>query len=312
MLGQYSTEMPWSTELRLPLIAAPMTQVSGLELIAAVTDCGVAGSFPVHNAGSLPELDRWLGQLYARDPSTSPGPVVPNLIVHRTNPRLAEEVSTVAHHGVPAVITSVGSPSPVIGPLHDAGIEVFSDVASMRHVHRAIEAGVDGLVLLTAGAGGQTGWANPLAFIRAVRKVWDGPVVLAGGVADGTSLLAALVAGYDLAYMGTAFIATTESAAPQPYKQAVVTSSLDDIELTSRFTGIPTSMIRSAEEAEGPDRAGKPYDATVLTRGAQPTSSVFSAGHSVAGIQEVVDTAGLINRVEREFEQAVARTRPTP
>jgi nitronate monooxygenase len=144
--------------------------------------------------------------------------------------------------------------SPIIGPLHDAGIEVFSDVASMRHVHRAIEAGVDGLVLLTAGAGGQTGWANPLAFIRAVRKEWDGPVVLAGGVADGTSLLAALVAGYDLAYMGTAFIATTESSAAQPYKQAVVTSSLDDIELTSRFTGIPTSMIRSAVEAEAPDR----------------------------------------------------------
>lgn len=189
----------WATftaQFRIPLIAAPMTAVSGFEIAAASVAAGIGGAFPVHNAPSPTAVDGWLQKL-----DGGPGPVIPNLLVHRTNARLADDLAVIAAHQVPAVITSVGSPEPVIGPLHDAGTLVVSDVASMRHVERAIAAGADGLVLLTAGAGGQTGWANPLVFARAVRRVWDGPMILAGGVTDGTSMLAALVAGYDLVYV---------------------------------------------------------------------------------------------------------------
>ena len=192
--------------LRLPLIAAPMTGVSGPQLVLEACRAGVIGTFPTHNAGAADEFDRWLGQI--SDTLTEhdkPAPFGVNLVVHKTNARLADDVALLIRHGVEFVITSVGSPVAVLQPLHDAGCLVFADVASMRHVERAIAAGVDGLVLLTAGAGGQTGWANPLSFVRSVRAVFEGPIVLAGGISDGTALWAAEVMGADLAYMGTKF-----------------------------------------------------------------------------------------------------------
>jgi nitronate monooxygenase len=289
--------------LPAPLIVAPMTGVSSLELVDAVTRAGVIGSFPVHNCESTSELGSWLTELGAREQtSTSPlGPVVPNLIVHQTNTRREADLAMVLDHRVPAVITSVGSPADVLPPLHEADVLVLADVASMKHVHRAIAAGVDGLVLLTAGAGGQTGWANPFAFIRAVRKIWDGPLVLAGGITDGVSLLAAQVAGCDLAYMGTPFIATTESGVADEYRQAVVDASLDDIELTSAFTGLPTSMIRNLAD-DRPEVNGA-YDATRITDGVEAiaASTFFSAGHSVAGVEHVVPAAELVARVRNEY-----------
>ncbi|MEV6337805.1 nitronate monooxygenase [Nocardia vinacea] len=288
---------------RIPLIAAPMTGVSGLELAVAAADSRIGASFPVHNAASSAEVDRWLRHLEQR-----PGLVIPNLVVHRTNARLAADIAVITAHRVPAVITSVGSPAHVVGPLHDAGVLVFSDVASLRHVERAIAAGVDGLVLLTAGAGGQTGWANPFAFIRAVRRIWDGPLVLAGGITDGASMAGAIVAGCDLVYMGTPFIATAESAAHESYKQAVVCASMDDIELTSALTGLPTSMIRADTVNTETQRAATGFDAAELGQGGQQQLSVqarmFSAGHGVAGVHDIVAVADLIDRVEREFTAA--------
>jgi nitronate monooxygenase len=299
--------------LRVPLIAAPMTGVSNLELMRAATAAGIAGSFPLHNAGAPEELDRWLGVL--RDEATEPDrrPVLPNLIVHRSNAALAEQVATVIRHEVPGVITSVGSPVDVVAPLHDAGILVFADVASMRHADCALAAGADGLVLLTAGAGGQTGWANPLVFARSVRASWDGPLVLAGGVVDGTSLRAAVVAGFDLAYMGTAFIATAESGASPEYKAAVVAASMDDIELTDAYTGLPSSMIRVVDTADGraPDKPVT-FDAAVLDRPRDERAAStprFSAGHSAGGVDAVVDVAVLVERVERGYFAAVTGTR---
>lgn len=285
---------------RIPVIAAPMTGVSGLGLATAAAENGIGGSFPVHNAASPAEVDQWL-----RGVGDHAGLIIPNLVVHRTNARLAADLDVLTAHRVPAVITSVGSPAAVVGPLHDAGILVFSDVASMRHAERAIAAGVDGLVLLTAGAGGQTGWANPFVFIRAVRQIWDGPLVLAGGITDGAAVLAAITAGCDLAYMGTPFIATTESAAQEEYKAAVVAATMDDIELTSALTGLPTSMIRAGARATQPARS---FDANVFeqvdTHGAEGNPQFFSAGHGVAGVREVVSVADLVSRVEREFRAA--------
>jgi nitronate monooxygenase len=265
----------FAASLRIPLIAAPMTFASGYDLVAAATAAGIAGSFPVHNAASLDELDRWLTELSARDGSF--GPVVPNILVNKGNERRRQELDAVIAHGVPAVITSVGSPVDVIGPLHEAGILVLADVASVHHAERAIALGVDGLVLLAAGAGGQTGFANPFAFIRAVRRVWDGPTVLAGGIVDGQSLYAARVAGYDLGYMGTAFLATNEAEVGDDWKQAVVGASLDDIRSTTELTGLPTNVIGE---------------------------SAFGAGHSVVAMDRVLPAAELVERTVREYDAA--------
>jgi nitronate monooxygenase len=279
--------------------------------VLAAAGAGVAVSFPTHNCGSADELDRWL-TTFGRAAAlcdTPTGPVLPNLIMHTTNARRSADLELLIRHRVPAVITSVGSPAAVVGPLHDAGILVFSDVASLRHVERAIIAGVDGLILLAAGAGGQTGWANPLAFVRAARAVWDGPLILAGGVVDGAALLSARVAGCDLGYMGTRFIATHESAASVEYRQAVVDARLDDIELTTAFTGLATSMIKSPNPA--PVGNVNSFGAAVLPDldGSSANITFFSAGHSVSATTGISSAAALIAEIGEEYRQALADTR---
>ena len=191
--------------LSLPLIAAPMFLVSGVELVVAACRNGVIGSFPTVNCREAEQLDVWLTEIgqrlqrHADATGKQPAPICPNLIVHRSNTRLAQDVEILLRQKPEMVITSVGSPAPVLQPLHDAGALVFADVASIRHAERAAAVGADGLVLLTAGAGGQTGWLNPFAFVRAVRAFFDGPIVLAGGIGDGHALRAAVARGCDLA-----------------------------------------------------------------------------------------------------------------
>src|SRR5215468_1216046 len=247
------------SRLRLPLIAAPMFLVSGPALVKAACRAGVIGAFPTANCRTLEELEAWLADIgqdlkrAADESGRKPAPLCPNLIVHRSNPRLAEDLAAVLRAGVEMVITSVGSPEPVMKPLKDAGCLVLADVASVRHAERAVAAGVDGLVLLTAGAGGQTGWVNPFAFVRAVRTFWDGIVVMAGGMADGQAIAAAELLGCDLAYMGTKFIATRESLAKDGYKEMLVKSRLDDVLLTRAFTGLETNMLRPSIAKAGLD-----------------------------------------------------------
>src|SRR5438477_12424023 len=250
--------------LSLPLIAAPMFLVSGVELVVAACCNGVIGSFPTVNCRSPEQLDEWLTDIDIRlkahaDASGKPSaPICPNLIVHRSNARLEQDLAVLLRHSPEIVITSVGSPAPVLAPLHDAGALVFADVASIRHAERAVAAGADGLVLLTAGAGGQTGWLNPFAFVGAVRAFFDGRLVLAGGISDGHALRAAEVLGCELAYMGTKFIATDESLADIRHKQMIVASSADDILLTRAFTGLQTSMLTPSIVAAGLDPAALP------------------------------------------------------
>ena len=220
---------------------------------------GVIGAFPTVNCRSSEQLDGWLSDIEARlarhsdQDGKATAPICPNLIVHRSNARLAQDLQVLLRHKPEIVITSVGSPAPVLEALHDAGALVFADVASIRHAERAIAAGADGLVLLTAGAGGQTGWLNPFVFVRAVRTLFDGPIVLAGGIGDGHALRAAQALGCDLAYMGTKFIATRESMADARYKEMLVASSADDILLTTAFTGLQTNMLRPSIAAAGLD-----------------------------------------------------------
>lgn len=305
--------------LRLPVIAAPMLRVSGPDLVIAACRSGVVGAFPTANARSVEELDQWLGQIetaLAAAP-TPAAPYCPNLIIRR--PNLKDDLACLVRHRVEMVITSVGSPAAAVGPLHDIGCQVFADIASLRHAEKAIEAGADGLILLTAGAGGQTGWANPFAFVRAVRAMFDGPIVLAGGVSDGPSLHAARVLGCDLAYMGTRFIATTESMAAQRYKDMLVASNLDDVLLTKAFTGLDASMLRPSIEAAGLNPAKLDEEVSVErakqqygggTGNARPKrwSDIWSAGHSVSGVDSVLDAADLVARLAGEYEAARAAT----
>ena len=307
--------------LRLPLIAAPMFLVSGPALVTAACRAGVVGSFPTANCRTVEELDVWLTSMAddakraADTEGRAPAPWCPNLIVHRSNPRVPEDLAAVLRHKAEIVITSVGSPEPVMKPLKDAGCLVLADVASVRHAEKAAAAGVDGLVLLTAGAGGQTGWANPFAFARAVRSFWDGIVVMAGGMADGHAVAAAQALGCDLAYMGTKFIATRESLAKDAYKQMLVSSRLDDVLLTRAFTGLETNMLRPSIAAAGLDPDNLPArgkidiskDINAAERerpDAKRWKDIWSAGHSVSGVADVPTVADLIERTAAEYDSA--------
>ena len=296
--------------LTIPLVVAPMLHVSGPELVIAACRAGVIGAFPTANCRSGAELDEWLTRMAAED---LPVPFCPNLIVHRSNRRLEEDTATLVRHRPELVITSVGSPAPVIDALRAIGTRVWSDVASLRHAERATALGVDGLVLLTAGAGGQTGSANPFAFVRAVRQRFSGTVVLAGGVSDGISLRAARVLGCDLAYMGTRFIATAESMAPPAYKQMLVDSELDDVLLTRAFTGLATNMLRPSILAAGldPDKLPEPADfemsgTLVAQDGSTPRRwrDVWSAGHSVSGVDGIPTVQSLIAQIAAQYRAA--------
>jgi len=316
-LGSVDHLARFRDRLRLPLIAAPMFLVSGVDLMVAACRNGVIGSFPTANCRSADQLDGWLDEIEERlkravdDSGVAPAPLCPNLIVHPSNPRLADDLAMLLRHNPEIVITSVGSPAPVLQPLHDAGALVLADVASIRHAERAAEAGADGLVLLTAGAGGQTGWLNPFAFVRAVRQFFDGPIVLAGGISDGHALRAAQALGCELAYMGTRFIATQESMADIRYKEMLVASSADDILLTRAFTGLQTNMLRPSIVAAGLDPDDLPVrggidiakDIDVSARDARPKRwrDIWSAGHTTSGVFDIPSVSDLVSRTIAEY-----------
>ena len=303
-----------ASRLRLPLIVAPMLAVSSPQLVIAACRAGVVGAFPTANCRKLDDLASWLeeidGSLGAAD-----APWCANLVIRR--PDVGEHLALLCRHRVGLVITSVGSPQAVVGPLHDAGALVFADVASLAHARKAVAAGVDGLVLLSAGAGGQTGSLNGFAFARAVREFFAGPLVLAGGIGDGAALWAAIALGCDLGYMGTRFIASTESAAPAAYKQMVVDSSMDDIVLSDAFTGLPTSMLRPSLRAAGVapeqiDPAATRASAEALFGSGAAASAprswrdLWSAGHSVSSAGAVLPVTELIALTAGQFRAAAA------
>jgi nitronate monooxygenase len=306
--------------LRLPLIAAPMLAVSGPELTIAACKAGVIGSFPLANARSIEGVDAWLSQIETElaraadgNPNRPPAPFCPNLIIKRAQMR--SELQALVNHRVEMVITSVGSPVEAIAPLHDVGCTVFADVATLHHTERAIAAGVDGLILLTAGAGGQTGWLNPLAYVRRARQMFEGPIVLAGGISDGAALWAAEVLGCDLAYMGTKFIATHESMAATAYKAMLVQSGMDDVMLTQAFTGLDTNMLKPSMIAAGLDpatlpprvsneEAAKRFSSKAVTEGPRRYKDIWSGGHSVSGVTRVQSVAELVEQTLKEYREA--------
>jgi nitronate monooxygenase len=297
-----------ASRLTLPLIAAPMLRVSGPDLVVAACTAGVIGAFPTKNARTSEELEAWLGDIERRNGQEA-APYCPNLIMR--DARLKDDLALLVKHKTEIVITSVGSPAPAVAALHDIGCTVLADIATIHHAERALEAGVDGLILLTAGAGGQTGWLNPFAFVRAVRAMTDKLVVMAGGISDGHALRAAITLGCDLAYMGTKFIATTESMASDGYRRMLVEANMDEVMLTSAFTGLPANMLSPSITAAGLDP--KRLDESISEERARGTfgpggggprrwSDIWSAGHTVSGVQAVTSVAELVAQTKREFE----------
>lgn len=292
-----------------------MFHVSGVDLVTAVCRSGAIGAFPTVNARSVEELEHWLVRIEhdLAKLERPAAPHCPNLIIRE--PRFNDDLACLARHKVEIVITSVGSPTAAIKPLHEIGCLVFADIASLRHAERAIEAGADGLILLSAGAGGHTGWVNPFAFVRAVRAMFDGPIVLAGGLTDGVSLAAARLLGCDLACMGTCFIATRESMASDAYRQMLVNSTLDDVMLTKAFSGLDTNMLRPSIVAAGLDpskldetvsraRAKQQFGAKAPGEGPRRWMEIWSAGHSVSGVRSIVGAAELVGELARQYEAA--------
>jgi|SRR5579859_231260 len=309
-----------TSQMVLPVIAAPMFLVSGPELVLAACKAGVIGSFPAPNARTVVMLDEWLRRIndeleIARqeEPRRRIAPWAANIIVHRSYKRMQADLELVVRHRAPLVITALGSPAPVVDAVHSYGGLVFADVNSVSFARKAVGAGVDGLILVSAGAGGHTGPISGFAFLDAVRAFWDGPVVLAGGIANGRAIRAAEVLGADLVYMGTRFIATCESLVSDEYRQMLIEATVEDILPTASFTGVTANMLKPSIRRAGldPDHL-KPRDAIDFDdplSQMKPWKDIWSAGQAVGAIQKIQPVVELVADLRLEYAQVVDEER---
>lgn len=284
--------------LRLPLFVAPMFLVSGPELVIASARAGALSAFPSVNARAQADFHRWLARISEETEGAALWGV--NLIVHPSNARLDGDLAATVRARAPIVVASVGAPDAVMGPVHDYGGLVFSDVASLRHARKAVAAGADGLVLLTAGAGGNTGWLNPFAFVAEVRAFFDGPIAVAGSVGSGKALHALTVLDADLGYVGTPFIATHESLAQQGHKDTVVRTDADGVTLSDLVTGIPANFARQSLIEQGIiSETGEALHQGALDLASWKT--VWSMGHGCGAVLGIRPTSELIDDFETEW-----------
>ena len=298
--------------LTLPVICAPMFIVSNPDLVIAQCKSGVIGSFPALNARPKEALDEWLTRIKAElaaDPNAAAFAV--NQIIHPSNERLQHDMELCVKHEVPLIITSLSAPTQIVPPVHAYGGKVFHDVISVRHAEKALEAGVDGLILVCAGAGGHAGTLSPFALVGEIRKFYDGPIALSGAIANGSAILSAEAMGADFAYIGTRFIATTEANAQEAYKQCIVDSAAVDVVYTPYFTGVHGNYLKKSIVASGLDPANLPErDKTSMNFGgataAKAWKDIWGAGQGVGNINDVLPTAELVARMKQEYRAAKA------
>ncbi|MFK0156687.1 NAD(P)H-dependent flavin oxidoreductase [Streptomyces sp. NPDC090493] len=306
--------------LTLPVVASPMFIASGPDLVLAQCRAGIIGSFPALNARPAGQLSDWLARIteeLATATAEAPvGPFAVNQIVHRSNNRLDRDVQTCVDHRVPIVITSLGAQPDVNDAIHSYGGIVLHDVINDRHAHKAIEKGADGLIAVAAGAGGHAGTTSPFALLREIRSWFDGPLLLSGAIAHGRSILAAQVAGADLAYIGSAFLSTHEADVVDAYKQMVVDSTAADIVYSNLFTGVHGNYLRGSIQAAGMD----PDDLTVSdptamsfgSDGDPPTGKakawrdIWGSGQGIGAIGRRQSAADLVAQLRREYDNALA------
>jgi nitronate monooxygenase len=305
---------------RLPVFAAPMFLVSGPELVVAACKAGIVGAFPTPNARPIEVLDDWmrriteaLAQARAEQPAGSVGDWCANLVTHRSNERLPEDLKLIERYRPPVVVTALGSPKPAIDVVHGYGGQVFADVTSLTLARKAAEAGADGLACICSGAGGHTGSINPFAFVSAVREFFDGTIVVGGGICDGWGVAGAIACGADYVYMGTRFIATAESMAQPTYKQMLVDSTVDDLLISDRITGTTASWLKPSIRASGldpdnlPEAPGRNYNSNRSIEAAKRWVDVWGAGQGVGAVRAVEPVADVVERIAQEFAAAQAR-----
>ena len=296
--------------LALPVICAPMFIISNPDLVIAQCKGGVIGSFPALNARPKDLLDEWLTRIKAElaaDPNAAPFAV--NQIIHPSNERLEHDMALCVKHEVPLIITSLSAPTQIVPHVHAYGGKVFHDVISVRHDEKALEAGVDGLILVCAGAGGHAGTLSPFALVGEIRKFYDGPIALSGSITNGQAILAAQAMGADFAYIGTRFIATQEANAVEAYKQAIVDSAAKDVVYTPYFTGVHGNYLTRSIVAAGLDPANLPVkDKTAMSfggaRDAKAWKDIWGAGQGVGTIDDVLPAGELIARLQQEYRSA--------
>lgn len=304
--------------LTLPVIAAPMFIVSGPELVIAQSLAGVVGSFPALNARPKEELDGWLTRIEtalaaarAEDPGRIVAPFAVNQIVHATNDRLEHDLDVCARHRVPMIITSLRAPDEVVAAAHAWGGLVFHDVTNVRHAEKALEAGVDGLILVCAGAGGHAGTLSPFALVGEVRRFYDGPLVLSGAIATGSAILAAQVMGADLAYIGTRFIASAEAAAAERYKTMILDAAAADIVYTPYFSGVAGNYLKPSIAAAGidPEELGTSGDRRMsfASDHVRPWRDIWSAGQAVGAISDAPAVQEIVGRLAAEYLSSQTR-----
>ena len=306
--------------LRLPVIASPLFIISNPDLVIAQCRSGIIGAFPALNARPADQLPVWLERITTElaaareaDPTAKIAPFAVNQIVHSSNDRLEQDMQVCADYRVPIMITSLRAPHAAVEVAHDYGGRVFHDVISVRHAEKAIEAGVDGLIVVCAGAGGHAGTLSPFALVSEIRRFWDGPLILSGAITRGEHVLSAQAMGADLAYMGTRFIASAEANAAPSYKEMVTTSSAKDIVYTNLFTGVHGNYLRGSIENVGLDPNDLPESGKdAMTFGSyrekkKAWKDIWGAGQGVGSIDSVLPTAEIVDRLENEYR--AARTR---
>lgn len=304
--------------LRLPVIGSPLFIVSGPDLVIAQCKAGVVGSFPSLNARPISQLDEWLAQiteeLAAWDrahPDLPSAPFAVNQIVHKTNNRLEQDVELCAKYKVPVVITSLGARQDVNDAVHGWGGVVLHDVINSGFARKAIEKGADGLIPVAAGAGGHAGRLSPFAIIQELREWFDGPIALSGSIASGAAILAAQAMGADLAYIGSAFIATREANAMEGYKQMIVEHGGEDIVYTNLFTGVHGNYLRPSIVRAGLDPDDLPEaDPSKMNFGsggnqdAKAWRDIWGCGQGIGAVKEIQSAGELIERLSQEYEDA--------
>ncbi len=302
--------------LALPVIGSPMFLVSNPALVIAQCCAGIVGSFPALNARPQELFEQWLAEIeegIARYRADNPGrkvaPYAVNLIVHQSNPRLQDDLEACVRHRVPVVITSLHSPERVVERVHAYGGLVLHDVTTLRHARKAMAAGVDGLILVCAGAGGHAGALSPFALVNEVRAIYDGLLVLAGSITNGSGILAARAMGCDLAYMGTRFIATDESSAAPGYKQMIVETTAADIIYTPFFTGVSGNYLKPSIVAAGldPDHLADGGRESMDVGKPKKWKDIWGSGQGVGNIASILPAQKIVAQLCEEYEAARRR-----
>ena len=305
--------------LSLPVIGSPMFIASGPKLVAAQCKAGIVGAFPALNARPAELLDTWLTDLQtelaafqAANPEAKVGPIAVNQIVHQSNDRLAHDVEMCVKHQVPIIISSLRAPpKEMLDAIHSYGGIVLHDVISIRHAEKALEAGVDGLILVAAGAGGHAGGLSPFALVGEVRKFFQGPIALSGAIATGDAILAAQAMGADFAYIGSRWLATEESNVDQAYRQAIIESTAADVIYTNLFTGVHGNYLKKSIVAAGLDPDNLPVaDKTAMNFGsgsAKAWRDIWGAGQGVGLMDDWPSVAEVVARLQTEYTAAKTR-----